>query len=267
LSNDTPSSTSSQSSALGGTDFTGQVAFVSGGGSGIGRATALAFAARGAAVSVTDIDKASAVETASLIQTAGGQASAVACDVAVEEDVQTALQHTIATFGRLDIAFNNAGIEQDQVALADLPTEDFRRLIDIDLTGVFLAMKHQIPLMREHGGVIVNTSSGAGVKGIPQQAAYAAAKWGVIGMTRSAALENIGDGIRINAVCPGVIDTSMMARTFGEGTEGHEAATAQEPIGRPGRAEEIAAAVVWLCSPASAFTVGHALVVDGGQTI
>jgi NAD(P)-dependent dehydrogenase (short-subunit alcohol dehydrogenase family) len=264
LSNDTHSS---QSPAHSGGDFTGQVAFVSGGGSGIGRATALAFAARGAAVSVTDIDKASAVETARLIQTAGGRASAVACDVAVEEDVQGALQHTIATFGRLDIAFNNAGIEQDQVALADLPTEDFRRLIDIDLTGVYLGMKHQIPLMREHGGVIVNTSSGAGVKGIPQQAAYAAAKWGVIGMTRSAALENIGDGIRINAVCPGVIDTSMMARTFGEGTEGREAATAQEPIGRPGRAEEIAAAVLWLCSAASAFTVGHALVVDGGQTI
>jgi NAD(P)-dependent dehydrogenase (short-subunit alcohol dehydrogenase family) len=169
--------------------------------------------------------------------------------------------------GQLDVAFNNAGVEQSFTPIADLPTSDWATIIDVDLTGVYLCMKHQIPLLRQTGGgAIVNTSSGAGVIGIAGQSAYAAAKWGVIGLTKSAALEYADAGIRINAVCPGIVDTPMMGRVTGGTDEGHRRMVGQEPVGRMGRPEEIASAVLWLCSDLGAFAVGHALVVDGGQT-
>ena len=247
--------------------FTDQVVFVTGAGTGIGRATALAFAAEGARVAVAGLPEPDVAETARLIEQAGGSALALTCDVSVETDVQSALARTIEAFGRLDVAFNNAGVEQEQTPLTDLSTADWTRIVDVDLTGVYHCMKHEIPLLRQAGGgAIVNTSSGAGVIGIAGQAAYAAAKWGVIGMTKSVALEVAAEGIRVNAVCPGMIDTPMMGRVSGGTAEGYQQIVSQEPVGRMGRPEEIASAVLWLCSDLGSFAVGHALVVDGGQT-
>lgn len=181
--------------------------------------------------------------------------------------VKAALDKTVATFGRLDYAFNNAGVEQAIKPTADLSEEEWDRIVGIDLRGVFLCMKYEIPLMlSQGGGAIVNTSSGAGVKGFAGQGAYCAAKFGVVGLTKAAALDYAKLNIRINAICPGIIDTPMMDR-FSGGTEaGRQGVIAQEPVPRMGKPEEIGAAVVWLCSNAAAFVVGHAMVVDGDQT-
>lgn len=249
-------------------DLARKVAFVTGAASGIGRITAVAFAQRGASVGVADIDQQRNHETASMITEVGGQAIAVRCDVTRGEDVQAALDQTVEAFGRLDYAFNNAGAEQQPKPTAEITEEEWDRIITINLRSVFLCLKYEIPLLLQHGGgAIVNTSSGAGVKVFGRGAAYAAAKHGVIGLTKDAALDYAGSNIRINAICPGIINTEMMDRFTGGTDEGRDRVIAQEPIGRMGRPEEIAAAVVWLCSDAASFVNGHALVADGGQTL
>jgi NAD(P)-dependent dehydrogenase (short-subunit alcohol dehydrogenase family) len=249
--------------------FTGKVAFVTGAASGIGREAALAFAREGAKVVAADISEQGNQETVHLIEKLGGQAIAVKCDVTRSEDVKAALDKTVEVFGRLDFAFNNAGIEpRNPAPTAEYEEEEWNRIIDINLRGVFLCMKHEIPLiLKQGGGAIVNTSSGAGIIGIKGSPAYTAAKHGVIGLTKAAALDYAAQNIHINAVCPGYIDTPMMGRFTGGTDEGRSQVIAEEPIGRMGKPEEIAAAVVWLCSDAAAFMVGHAMVIDGGQTV
>ncbi|MCX4834302.1 MULTISPECIES: glucose 1-dehydrogenase [unclassified Streptomyces] len=248
--------------------FAGKVAFVTGAGSGIGRATARAFAAEGADVVVADIDSAGNEETARLAAEHGGRVLTVKCDVTSSSEIRAAVEQTVREFGRLDIAFNNAGIEQPPAPLVDIAEEEWSQLLDIDLRSAFLCMKYEIPAMLDNGGgSIVNTSSGAGVVGIRGQAAYVAAKHGLIGLTKSAALDYAAQGVRVNAICPGIIETPMMNRFSGGTPEGRARVIGQEPVGRMGSPEEIASAVLWLSSDLGGFATGHAMVIDGGQTV
>ncbi|MGW5160463.1 SDR family NAD(P)-dependent oxidoreductase [Nonomuraea wenchangensis] len=246
-------------------DFTGQVAFVTGAGSGMGLATARAFAESGAAVALTDVDAQALDAAAKDLAGAGDRVLALTCDVGDEEQVAAAVDRTVATFGRLDMAYNNAGIQIPPCDAADEPVEVFDRVNAVNLRGVWASMKHELRHMRARGsGAIVNCSSLGGLVGLPGRASYHATKHGVIGLTKSAAIEYAPRGIRINAVCPGTIDTPMVSDMIAKGELDRAEAEANQPINRLGTAEEIAQAVLWLCSPGAGFVVGVALPVDGG---
>ena len=248
-------------------DFTGQVALVTGGSSGMGLATAQAFAGAGAAVVLADVNEAALGAAAEALTTAGHDALGLVCDVSQEDQVAAMVDQGVATFGRLDMAFNNAGIQAPPTDAADEPAETFDRVNGINLRGVWACMKHELRQMRTQGsGAIVNCSSLGGLVGLPGRAAYHASKHGVIGLTRSAALEYAPRGIRINAVCPGTIETPMVTDMIAKGELSVPDAVANQPIGRLGRADEIAAAVLWLSSPGASLIVGVALPVDGGYT-
>jgi NAD(P)-dependent dehydrogenase (short-subunit alcohol dehydrogenase family) len=248
-------------------DFSGQVALVTGAGAGMGLDTARAFARSGAATVLADVDE-DAVSTATDELTAAGhRALGVACDVADEDQVAVLVERTVAEFGRLDMAFNNAGIMLPLTDAADEPAESFDRVNAINLRGVWACMKHELHHMRAQGsGAIVNCSSLGGLVGNPGRASYHATKHGVLGLTKSAALEYAPRGIRVNAVCPGTIETPMVADMIAQRELDLAQAEADQPIGRLGRGDEIAAAVLWLCSPGASFVVGVALPVDGGYT-
>jgi len=245
--------------------FEGRVALVTGGGSGIGRATSLAFANEGAKVVVDDINVQGGEETLRLIKSAGGDAIFVKADVSKAAEVEAMVHRAIEIYGRIDCAFNNAGVGEPLKRLSKTSEDNWDRLMATNLKGVYLCMKYEIPHMYKQGkGAIVNTASLAGLKGLSGQAAYAASKHGVVGLTKSAALEYAGASIRINAVCPGVIDTPLIAPNMRDRPQVQKAYVDMEPIGRLGKPEEIAAAVLWLCSDEASFVIGSCFSVDGG---
>ncbi|AYF86109.1 SDR family oxidoreductase [Pseudomonas sp. JS3066] len=247
--------------------FSGQVALVTGAANGIGRATALAFAAEGLKVVVSDVDTVGGEGTVELIRTAGGDASFIRCDVTREAEVQALMEGTVAAYGRLDYAFNNAGIEIEKGKLAEGSEAEFDAIMGVNVKGVWLCMKHQIPLLlAQGGGAIVNTASVAGLGAAPKMSIYAASKHAVIGLTKSAAVEYAKKKVRVNAVCPAVIDTDMFRRAYEADPKKAEFVATMHPVGRIGKVEEIAAAVLYLCCDAAGFTTGHALAVDGGAT-
>jgi NAD(P)-dependent dehydrogenase (short-subunit alcohol dehydrogenase family) len=243
----------------------GKTALVTGAASGIGRATALAFAREGARVVVSDRDARGGEETVALIHRAEGDAVFIRADVSVNAEVEALIARTVDAYGGLDYAFNNAGIEGTMATTADCTEANWDRIIAINLKGTWLCMKHEIPRMVDrNGGVIVNCSSIAGLVGFQTAPAYTASKHGVIGLTQTAALELAKTGVRVNAVCPGVIQTPMIDRAIGDDPGKLAAFTAMEPIGRFGTPDEIASAVMWLCSDGASFATGIALPVDGG---
>ena len=245
--------------------FSGQVVVITGAGAGIGRATALAFAAEGLSVIVADVDVPRAEQTVELIRAAGGSAHCVPCDVTRELDVKHLMEQTLLIYGRFDYAFNNAGIEIEQGRLADGTQDEFDAIMGVNVKGVWLCMKYQLPLlMAQGGGAIVNTASVAGLGAAPKMSIYSASKHAVIGLTKSAAIEYAKKRIRVNAVCPAVIDTDMFRRANQSDPKKAEFAAAIHPVGRIGTVEEVASAVLYLCSDGAAFTTGHALAVDGG---
>ena len=249
-------------------EFEGKVALVTGGGSGIGRATALAFAREGAQVVIGNRNVERGEETVSMIREAGGTASFQRTDVVVAADVEALVEHAVKTCGLLDIAFNNAGIEGDvKPTLIDHTEANFDAVMEVNVKGVWLSMKYEIPqMLKTGGGAIVNCSSVAGVIGFPGIGIYSASKHAVIGLTKAAALEYSAQGIRVNAVNPAVIDTEMVDRFTEAIGSSKEELVPLHPIGRIGRVEEVADAVLWLCSGRASFVTGHSLIVDGGFT-
>ena len=248
--------------------FVGQVAVVTGGGSGIGRATAIAFAREGARVVIADVHERAGATVVDEITADGGTAIFIRGDVSRDTDVRALFEEAAERFGALDFAVNNAGIEGTRASIVDMTEADFRRTLDINVTGVWLCMKYELDVMRRQSrGAIVNVSSIFGNVGAMNAAAYVASKHAVIGLTRAAALEGAAHGIRVNAVCPGYIKTPMlMERGIRASGDPHRLAEleARAPIGRLGEPEEVAEAIMWLCSDASSFVTGHPLIIDGG---
>ena len=243
-----------------------KIALVTGGGSGLGRATVQALAREGAKVLVADLNLESAHETVTMVAETGGEASAFAMDVTIAAQVEAMVQTTVERYGRLDCAFNNAGIPgKVGTSVIDYEEEDWDRVIAVDLKGVWLGMKYELKQMLKQGsGVVVNTASIAGLVGLVGSSPYVASKHGVVGLTKTAALEFAQQNIRVNAVCPGVFRTPLVEKVIAELPEREELYLSAQPIGRMGRPEELAEAVVWLCSDAASFVTGHAFPVDGG---
>ncbi len=245
--------------------FSGKVAFVTGAASGIGRATAVAFAAEGARVAILDLTAEALRDTESAIEAAGGEVLVIACDVSDAAQVEAAVGQVVERFGRIDVAFNNAGVENKAAAVHEIPLDEWDRILDINLRGTFVCMKHELAQMvRQGSGVIVNTSSGAGVRGVAGGASYAASKHAILGLTKSAALDYAKQNIRVNAVLPGNIETPMMDRFTGGDIQ---KAIDLEPVGRLGKPEEIANAVLWMSADLGAFVTGAAISVDGGWSL
>jgi len=248
-------------------EFEGKVAFVTGAAGGIGFATARAFAESGAAVVITDVNENAAKAAADALTNAGHKALGLRCDVSDEAQVATAIAQTVSVFGRLDAAYNNAGLHAPSVETADALAEDFDRVIAVNLRGVWACMKHELRQMRKQGnGTIVNCSSQSGLAGIAGLGAYTASKHGVIGLTKAAALEYARRGIRINAICPGTANTPMVAKAMKDHPAEMQAVIDDIPLGRMGTPEEIASAVLWLCSPGAGFMIGQIVAPDGGYT-
>ncbi|MFM0213458.1 SDR family oxidoreductase [Paraburkholderia sediminicola] len=248
--------------------FEGQVALVTGAGSGMGLATAKAFAEAGAAVALADFNEETVRDAAAGLVSAGHKAIAVRCDVADEAQVKEMVDLTMSAFGRLDAAYNNAGINSPVAETADASSEEYDHVMAINLRGVWNCMKYELLQMRKQGsGAIVNCSSLGGLVGIAGRGVYHASKHGVLGLTKSAGLEYAERGIRVNAICPGIIATPMVTGMIEREPEAMDALMKEQPIGRLGRPEEIASAVLWLCSPGASFVIGHALAVDGGYTV
>lgn len=247
------------------TNFAGKVALVTGAGGGIGLATAYAFARAGASVVAVDRNEEAIVKAAEGLREAGHDAIGIVCDVTDTAQVAAMMERALRTYGRLDAAYNNAAVNCAGAAFLDTGDDEFERVIGVNLRGVWNCMKVELRQMMAQGsGAIVNCSSIGGLKGSKGRSAYSASKHAVIGLTRSVAIEYAATGIRINAVCPGIVDTPMAAFVTGGDPDILARMVAQEPVGRLGEPHEIAAAVVWLCSPAASFMVGHAMVVDGG---
>ena len=246
-------------------ELKGKTAIVTGGGSGIGRATSLAFASEGAKVVIDDINIQGGEETVQLVKSAGGEAVFVKADVSKAAEAEAMVQKAVDTYGRLDCAYNNAGVGEPLKRVHKTSEDNWDRVMATNLKGVYLCMKYEIPHMLKQGkGAIVNTASLAGLKGLSGQAAYVASKHGVVGLTKSAAIEYATLGIRINCICPGVINTPLIAPNMKDRPHVEKGYIDMEPIGRLGKPEEIASAVLWLCSDEASFAIGSIFSVDGG---